>query len=239
MDGKVIIPAFGHKRPNNATDFNDMEAYLGKDAVTDYFTNQLAQINGEATATIPDSPDYEQAAFISRPANMNTAPDARKRPALPPILPLRDPVAEPKTHFSSGEFPAIQKIWRKMPHKAISHTESGYYLLVSGKCQVIVTKAEIKLTGKPKHRPDAAYAAACEHARQLWGGRMEVRGDSQHCVKAWAYASVYGVQVTNFVPTDKEKLEAEKIIRKLHKGMEPTFSRPSAVKPPNGAKPSV
>ena len=101
VDGKVIVPAFGNKRPDNATDFNDMEAYLGKDAVADYFVAQLAQINGEAPDTIPDNPDNEQAAFISRPANMNTAPSVKKHPVPPPILPLRDPVAEPKTHFSS------------------------------------------------------------------------------------------------------------------------------------------
>ena len=129
-----------------------------------------------------------------------------------------------------------------MPHKATSHSEAGYYLLVNGKSQVIVTKDKIALPRKPKHRSDAAYAAACEHARQFWGGRIEVQGDSQHCIKTWAYASVHGIQVTNFTPTEKEKLEAESIIRKLrkeHKDVEPTFCRPSAVKPPLGTKPSV
>ena len=42
VDGKVIIPVFGKKRPNNATDFNDMEAYLGKDAVADYHQSVVA-----------------------------------------------------------------------------------------------------------------------------------------------------------------------------------------------------
>jgi hypothetical protein len=55
---------------------------------------------------------------------------------------------------------------------------------------------------------------------------MEVKGDSQHLVKAWAYASVYGVQVTNFNPSAAELLEAEKIMADLRTTMAPSVTRP-------------
>jgi hypothetical protein len=64
---------------------------------------------------------------------------------------------------------------------------------------------------------------------------MEVQGDTPHRVKAWAFASVYGIEVTNYSPNDTERLEAEKIMAALRKEMQPAFSRPSA-RPASGPK---
>ena len=39
IGGKIVAPVFGNSRPDKATDFNDMAALAGKDAVTSFFIN--------------------------------------------------------------------------------------------------------------------------------------------------------------------------------------------------------
>lgn len=184
--------------------------------------------------------------YTEPPRIFDEQPEYEEQAAPPPrapsprYVPLVEPVAQPKNHFPVDEFEAVHKIWEIVPRRTSIHTETGYHLVVDEKRTVVVTKDEITFARKPRHRLDQAYAASCEHARQFWGGQMEVNGDSQHCVKAWAYASVYGVQVTNFKPTAAELLEAEKIMAGLRKTMAPSFSRPRSG-PANrpGSKPSL
>ena len=188
--------------------------------------NQPQQRYANTQRIVEERPEYEEQA-------------APRRSSPSPRAPLAQPVAQPKTHFSAGEFETVQKIWTGVPRRTSIHSETGYYLVVDEKRTVIVTKDEITFARKPKHRLDQAYAASCEHARQFWGGQMEVHGDSQHLVKAWAYASVYGFQVTNFTPTAAELCEAEKIISGLRKTIEPSAQRPTGIKPVQGAKPNI
>jgi putative DNA primase/helicase len=42
VGGFVIVPNFGNDRPEGATDFNDMAAHLGKDAVTRFFIDRFS-----------------------------------------------------------------------------------------------------------------------------------------------------------------------------------------------------
>ena len=168
---------------------------------------------------------------------------ATKRHISPSYVPQMDPVAQPKNHFPPDEFEKVHTIWEGVPRRTSIHTETGYHLVVDEKRTVIVTKDKITFARKPKHRLDQAYVAACQHAHQFWNGQMEVHGDSQHCVKTWAYASVNGVQVTNFKPTAAELLEAEKIMAGLRKTIEPSFRRPGSTALPSanlsGSRPSV
>ena len=164
-----------------------------------------------------------------RPEYREQAAPHRSSPS--PRAPLAEPVAQPNNHFPADEFATVQKIWEGVPRRTAVHTETGYYLVVDEKRTVGITKDEITFALKPKHRLDQSYAASCEHARQFWGGQMEIHGDSQHLVKAWAYASVYGVQVTNFTPTAAEFLEAEKIITGLRITTEPSVRRPGSAQP--------
>jgi hypothetical protein len=115
---------------------------------------------------------------------------ARKAVPVPPLL------GELKAHFSATEFEAVQQIWGIVPYKMACHSEAGYDLVLEEKQKVTITRDSIELSSRPCHRPDVAYSAACEHARLFWNGQMEVRGDAQHCVKAWAYAKAHGRKVT-------------------------------------------
>ena len=55
---------------------------------------------------------------------------------------------------------------------------------------------------------------------------MEVHGDKPHRIKAWAFATVHGIEITNFAPNDRELIEAQKIMAALNDTMEPAFKRP-------------
>jgi hypothetical protein len=141
--------------------------------------------------------------------------------------PVRKPLLPSKTHFSDEDFKVVQHIWKNIPYQASRHSESGYDLLLDGKSKVRVTRGRIELAKKPRQRPDAAYLAACEHARHFWNGEMEVQGDIHHRMKAYAYASVYGVKVINYTPNDRELIEINKIIDGLQNKAEPAFRRPT------------
>jgi phage/plasmid primase-like uncharacterized protein len=249
VGGAVMVPNFRDNRPDGATDFNDMAEHVGKDAVSDFFKRHLTEVDNTLAASVPDEPADERAAYFCKSANTNKPPFVDQRPITPPnvptphvppfVLPLRDPVAPPKTHFAASELALVNKIWKVVSRQAVRHTDSAYTILLDEKHMIIVTRDRIELELKPKYRPDTAYAAACEHARQFWGGQMEVHGDSQHSIMAWAYADVHGIQITNFTPTDKELIHAEKIMANLRKQMEPSFSRPSTIKSPaSTGKPS-
>jgi hypothetical protein len=257
VEAKIIAPDFGANRPDGVTDFNDMAALSGKDAVTRFFTERfsetMANDYSEGDADDPDDRASEQRVYFSTPTEQHFVPPsapyaeqseresagASHHPAYPRAAarPLPEPIAKPKCHFSGNEFAVVHHIWKDVPRQVSRHDESGYHHIVDEKRKVIVSKDVIELARKPRHRPDEAYAAACEHARHFWDGQMEVHGDSTHCIKAWAYATASGIQVTNYSPTDRELIEAEKIVAKLRKKMEPTFRRPSSYRPINGAKP--
>lgn len=251
VEGKVIAPYFGGNRPDGATDFNDMAAHLGKDAVTGFFTTRFSErmddtpppepedrLNGqEATFCRPNTPASTNYAERSEQAS----PAAAQHPASPPyrVRPAPEPVAEPNMHFSNDDMDALHEIWKAVPRRNSCHSESGYHLVVDEKRKVIITKTSIELAQKPRHRPDEAYAAACEHARHFWGGQMEVHGDLQHRVKAWAYAQAHNIQLTNYTPTGDELREAEKILNALRKEAQPAFRRPIPIRPQGGKRPSL
>jgi len=48
VNGNVIIPDFGDDRPDGLTDFNDMAAHLGKDAVTALFISRSLKLEFRA-----------------------------------------------------------------------------------------------------------------------------------------------------------------------------------------------
>jgi phage/plasmid primase-like uncharacterized protein len=164
---------------------------------------------------------------------------AAQHPAAPrsTYRPAPEPEAHPKLHFLDNEFSIIQEIWKNVPRQAVRHSEYGYDLLLDNKSKVRVTHDRIEMARKAKQRPDSAYIAACEHARHFWNSEMEVQGDIQHRVKAYAYASVYSVRVTNYTPNDRELIEVNKIISSLQKEAEPGFRRPASVRPQAGNQP--
>ena len=157
---------------------------------------------------------------------------ASKHPSAPRNTyqpePVREPTPEPKVHFSNEDFSTIQQIWKDVPRQAARHSEAGYDILLDNKSKVRVTKNRIEMAKKPRQRPDEAYIAACEHARHFWNGETEVQGDIQHRMKAYAYATAYGVKVTNYTPNDRELIEVNRIIESLHKEAEPGFRRPAS-----------
>ena len=351
IGGNVIVPVFGNNRPDDATDFNDMSAHLGKEAVTSFFINRfLERRDDPMTYSTRKDAENEKAAILNRPAtpylkqakdvitgtvvDCGVAPyrhdkkngksffvkvrngdtertlwgidlenamtssgvhinddaaihDLGKAPVqvvtnirdkegkivrqetrtvmkgmwrvepleefveaqmqMTPLTaprntvrsyqaipshaePLPDPIATPKLHFSNIEFEAIHKVWKNVPRKVAHHSEDGYHIVFDDKRKIAITRNRIELAKKPRHRPNEAYRAACEHARLFWNGQMEIQGDAQHRIKAWAYATAYDIQITNFTPTDRELVEAEKILASLRKDMEPAFRRPSGKK---------
>jgi hypothetical protein len=155
---------------------------------------------------------------------------ASKHPSAPrsAYQPAPEPVAEPKLHFSDNQFRVIQEIWKNVPRQAARHSEAGYDILLDNKSRVRVTHDRIEMARKPKQRPDVAYIAACEHARHFWNSQIEVHGDLQHRIKAYAYARAYGVKVTNYTPNDNDLIEVNKIMARLHSEAEPGFRRPTA-----------
>jgi len=168
---------------------------------------------------------------------------ASKHPSAPrsTYRPAPEPVAEPKLHFLDNEFRVVQEIWKNVPRQATRHSEGGYDILLDNKSKVRVTHDRIEMARKPKQRPDAAYIAACEHARHFWNSEIEVHGDIQHRIRAYAYAAAYGVKVTNYTPNDSELIEVNKIMDRLHKEAEPGFRRPASVRPQAGnqSRPSI
>ena len=228
VNGEVIVPDFGRNRPDDATDFNDMLAHAGKDAVTRFFIRRFLEKVDDALPPEPEDSLSGQEVYFCRPeattAQHSASPYIRAK--YEP-----EPVAEPNTHFSTEDFEAVNEIWKAVPRRTACHSESGYHLIVDEKRKVIVTKDRIELARKPKHRLDASYVAACQHARHFWGGQMEIHGDTQHCIKAWAYAQAYGVQVMNYKPTGNELAEVEKILNGLRKDAQPAFRRPASVRP--------
>ncbi len=203
------------------------EWYIGS---LDEYIESRKRMAQEMAATEPE-PDEERDMERAR----REASAAAKHPSAPrqayepqPVRePIREPMPKPKVHFTDEDFSVIQKIWKDVPRQASRHSESGYDLLLDNKSKVRVTKNRIEMAKKPKQRPDAAYLAACEHARHFWNGEMEVQGDIQHRMKAYAYATAYGVKVTNYTPNDRELIEVNKIIESLHKEAEPGFRRPT------------
>ncbi|MGB9152201.1 MAG: toprim domain-containing protein [Alphaproteobacteria bacterium] len=164
---------------------------------------------------------------------------ASKHPSAPrssAYRPAPEPVAEPKLHFSDNQFRVVQEIWKDVPRQAASHSEAGYDILLDNKSKVRVTHDRIEMVCKPKQRPDAAYIAACEHARHFWNSEIEVHGDIQHRIKAYAYAAAYGVKVMNYMPNDSELIEVNKIVDQLYKEEEPGFRRPASVRPQAGGQ---
>ena len=151
---------------------------------------------------------------------------ASKHPAAARSAPPSEPVIELKAHFSGEEFEVVQRVWKSVERQIARHSEAGYDLLIDENRKVKITKDRVQLSGKPRHRPDAAYVAACEHARHFWNGQMEVHGDTGHLIKAWAYAKAHGIKVTNYTPSDAELIEANKILKSLGKVLEPRFCRP-------------
>ncbi|MDR3423717.1 MAG: toprim domain-containing protein [Alphaproteobacteria bacterium] len=243
VDGRLMVPYFGDNRPDGATDFNDMAAHLGKDAVAGFFTSRLLERDKERTFPTDDDSenddaeedkneeDKEEILYFASPAASSYRPAAA---ASGPVY-----VPEPRKHFTEEEFPEIQNIWKTVKRLSASHNESGYHILLKNKHKLVVTRNKVSVEESLLHRPpDEVYVAACEQARQFWLGQMEVNGDNKHRIKAWAYARVYGVQVTNFKPNEYEQAEAEKLIEKIRNAMEPSFSRPTASKAQQTPTPS-
>ncbi len=203
VGGHILVPEFGSNRPDKATDFNDMASLEGKDAFTRFFTRHFSEKRAKtelkdaaSTANSNDNEDEHEAVLsdVHYPeTKLNSAP-------------------RPKRHFSTDEMGDVNRIWKNIPRRITYHSENSYQIVNSAKDKIIVTRNRIELSRKAKHRSDAAYNAACEHALQFWNGRMEVHGSSQHKIKAWAFASLHGVEIVNYKPSEAEMAEAQKII---------------------------
>ncbi len=223
VGGGVIIPEFAEDRPDGATDFNDMAAHIGKDAVTGFFTSRFSEMDD-------DPADTAQKALVCKTheqdGDIQPISETTRLPAPLPYVPVPEPIARPKMHFSTDELEVIANIWRDVPRHITRHSANGYDILLDERRKVVVTKNRIELGRKPRPRTDASYAAACEYARLFWNGQMEVHGDKPHRIKAWAFATVHGIEITNFAPNDRELIEAQKIMAALNDTMEPAFKRP-------------
>jgi hypothetical protein len=151
---------------------------------------------------------------------------------------------EPGTHgplnyFPSAEFALIADIWKDVPRESSSHDPTGYHLHLSRTRSIAITRDNISIDKSLwRSPPDQVYVAACGQARQLWDGRMEVNGDIAHRIKALAYATVYGVEITNFTPTSREQVEVHQLVEKIRNSMEPSFGRPQDARKPQSPKPS-
>ena len=192
VGGGVIIPEFAEDRPDGATDFNDMVAYIGKDAVTGFFTSRFSEMDD-------DPADDEPKALVCQThehgGDLPHNPETTRVPASMQYVPVPEPIAKPKMHFSTEELEFITNIWRDVPRHITRHSANGYDILLDERRKVVVTKNRIELGRKPRHRTDASYAAACEYARLFWNGQMEVHGDKPHRIKAWAFATVHGIEI--------------------------------------------
>ena len=198
VNGTVLIPEFGADRPDKATDFNDMAAHSGKEAVNGFFTRHFSETESDLSQKIsPEGLAHEdEACFI------NAEEPKPETDALP----------KPKRQFTPDEVATINQIWKPLPHQVTYHSETSYQIVIDDKSKVLVTKDKIEFPKKAKHRSDIIYGAACEHALKLWNGKMEVHGSHQHKIKAWAFASIHGVEITNFKPSASELAEANRII---------------------------
>jgi hypothetical protein len=67
---------------------------------------------------------------------------------------------------------------------------------------------------------------------------MEVNGDIKHRMRAMAYATVYGVEITNYTPTSGEQADIEQMVEQIRNKMEPSFGRPSTKGPAANPKPT-
>jgi phage/plasmid primase-like uncharacterized protein len=256
IGGSIIVPKFGEGRPNGATDFNDMAAHLGKEAVARFFTANFVKRPDKPTE--PDAADCLNGpeAVICRPQSTASAaptlgyyaeqseratPAAALHPASPRSYAglKNENAAQPELHFPTETFEVVSEIWKNVPRRTSCHSKNGYHLTVDDERKVIITQDRIEFAHKPKHRLDQAYAAACEHARHFWNGQMEVHGDRQHCVKAWAYAKAYGIQVANFTPSNLDLIEVEKMMKLIRKNDVPTFSASKPIRPGAPHRPSA
>ncbi|MDE2020497.1 MAG: toprim domain-containing protein, partial [Patescibacteria group bacterium] len=69
INGRVLSPEFGPDRPDGATDFNDMTALYGKDAVTIFFQRNSLGRNSSMTYIGHDNDNDKTYATFSRPSS--------------------------------------------------------------------------------------------------------------------------------------------------------------------------
>jgi hypothetical protein len=226
VNGTVFVPEFGDNRPKGATDFNDMALNLGNETVAQFFTAKFSekidptQDNRPEIREEPDNAFFEKLFFTNPEVKPKTY--SKNIPPEPGVSPAS------ATHFTPQEFHQIYDIWKDVPRKSSTHNQTGYHIHLSDTRKVTVSRDQITIEKSLwRSPPDEIYVAACEQARRLWDGRMEIFGDRKHCITAMAYATAYGVEVTNYAPTSKEQADIDKLVKNIRKGMEPSFSRPA------------
>jgi hypothetical protein len=151
-------------------------------------------------------------------------------------IPLVETKKRRSPPLSESDVSEINRIWKDVPRKIAVKGERSLELVIEGKKKITVTKDRIEFDAPPRQRPEAAYLAACNHARQFWEGEMEVHGDKPHLVKSWAYASAHGIRITNYEPTGSDLEDAQKMLATIRAGMNQGFSRPASKKA-SGPKP--
>jgi putative DNA primase/helicase len=253
VGGEDLTPEFGDNRPDGATDFNDMAKHVGKAAVTVFFTSHFLKRMTKTPLIPPNessdvtTPGFSRPTLSRRDYSPPREPTEVIAPSTPPFS-LNEGAetasAKPTSNDASlksttDEFEVLQNIWKSVPGEAVRGPDAEYHIALGDDREVVVRKDRIELPVEPDHRPDEAYAAACEHARHFWEGKMEVSGDPLHCLTAWAYATSRNIEVTNYTPNEAERLEADKIIARLRAASEPTFRRPSSVRASAAVSPAA
>lgn len=133
----------------------------------------------------------------------------------------------PPKYFTPQAFSEIHDIWKNVARLDDDHDATGYKITLPNKLGVTVTEKKVTIEKKfLKNPPDDVYVAACKQARRMWDGQMVVNGDIKHRMKAFVYAAVYGVEVTNYKPTTKELEQIKGMIESIRNDMPPSFERP-------------